>query len=502
MQKTVRFVLDDRVVEIDFAKSPVLKPTMTVLNYLRSLPDHKGVKEGCAEGDCGACTIVIAEAGENSRLTYRALDSCLLFLPMIHGKQLITVENLAVDHQRQKVLHPVQQMMVETNGSQCGYCTPGVVMSLFSLYKNHHEPSREVIEDALTGNLCRCTGYQPIIEAAQKACTHHGEDHFSSREKEIIGLLKPINDNQETLEIITEKQKYLKPFILKEALRLRKDHPMAVIINGSTDVALRQTKGKEHLAEILDLSGVEEMKTFTEDKENCVFGAGISLEMMKKFTKESFPALYEILKVFGSLQIRNTGTIGGNIGSASPIGDLLPVLFVYKARIKLQSVTSERIINIEDFIKGYRKTDIREDELIAEVIIPKNIAGRVRSYKVSKRKDLDISTVCGAFRVELQEDKVKEIMIAFGGMADTTKRAMKTETFLTGKPWNRENVKAAMEILGDEFTPISDARSEAEFRKVVARNLLMKCFLCTPPLHPSPARRGGDGGGVHKNQKL
>jgi xanthine dehydrogenase small subunit len=478
MQQTVRFVLDEKIVEIDFSKSTGLKPTTTVLNYLRSLPGHKGVKEGCAEGDCGACTIVIAEPGENSKLFYRALDSCLLFLPVIHGKQLITVENLTVEDQQEKVLHPVQQMMVETNGSQCGYCTPGIVMSLFGLYKNHQEPTRDAIGDALSGNLCRCTGYRPIIEAAEKACIHHGQDHFTSGESNIIALLNTINNNKETLEIITPGQKYLKPFTLREALRLRLAHPSAIIINGSTDVALRQTRGREFLPEILDISAVEEMKHFIENEEDCFFGAGLSLESMKKIARERFPALHDILKVFGSLQIRNIGTIGGNIGSASPVGDLLPVLFAYKARVKLQSAASERMINIEDFITGYRKTVIKADELITGIIIPVRSPGvKVWSYKVSKRKDMDISTVCGAFRLEKQDGKVKEIMIAFGGMAEMTKRAPKTEAFLTGKSWTRGQIEEAMEILGGEFMPISDARSEAEFRKLAARNLLMKFFL-------------------------
>lgn len=479
MQHTVRFVLDDKIVEIDFLKVPGLKPSTTALNYLRSGPLHKGVKESCAEGDCGACTIVVAEPGNNGSLIYKALDSCLVFLPMIHGKQLITVENLALSGKNGNTLHPVQQMMIETNGTQCGYCTPGIIMSLFALFKNHIDPSREVIEDALTGNLCRCTGYEPILEAARKACTD-GKDHFSGREKMIFSMLKEITSARETLEIQTENQTYYKPFTLVEALRLRKGNPEAALINGSTDVALRQTKNREFLPLILDISAIDELKTFRETGDDYEFGSGVTLEQVKEITEERIPSLHKILKVFGSLQIRNIATIGGNIGSASPIGDTLPVLFALGAKIKVGSLASERIIGIDDFITGYRQTGLKKDELITEILIPKTPEGvTIGSYKVSKRKYLDISTVAGAFRLKTHKEIITEIVLAFGGMAATTKRALKTEKFLEGKKWTRETVKEAMDILAGEFTPLSDARAGAEFRKTVAANLLLKFYLET-----------------------
>lgn len=480
MQNTIRFVLDNKIVDVNFAEFPELKPTTTVLNYLRWLPTHKGVKEGCAEGDCGACTVVIAEPDNDGKLVYTTIDSCLVFLPMIHGKQLITIENLATDRNREQVLHPVQQTMVETNGSQCGYCTPGIVMSLFGLYKNHNNPSREIIYDALTGNLCRCTGYQPIVEAAEKACSLRGKDHFSEYENAILTLLQEINSNHDSLGLITEKQKYFKPFTYQQALRLREENPNAIIINGSTDVALRQTKKKELLSEILDLSGVTEIKTFREEDNCFVFGAGSSLEQLRKFSENKLPALHEMLNVFGSLQIRNVATIGGNIGSASPIGDMLPLLFAHGASVKLNSSSAERIVAIEDFIQGYRKTALADNELITEVIIPvPDDESQLRAYKVSKRKDLDISTVCAAFRLKLGKETVTEIVLAYGGMAATTKRATNTENFLAGKEWSRQNVEAAMQILTNEFAPISDARSEAQFRTTASRNLLLKFYAET-----------------------
>ncbi len=468
----IQFVLNDRIVSVGFNANPELKPTTTVLNYLRSFPFHKGVKEGCAEGDCGACTVVIAE-NRSGKLTYKTIDSCLVFLPMIHGKQLITVENLADSG----VLHPVQQEMVNHNGSQCGYCTPGIVMSLFGLYKNHHNPEKEVVEDALTGNLCRCTGYQPIIKAAEHACSCFDTDKFKLHEAKIIGLLEDINQNKSPFDIHTADQNYYKPFKLADALAFRSKFPGATIIGGATDTALRQTKKHETLTDLLDISDVTELNYFVEEQQVYKIGSGLTLEKLKSLSAEKLPALHKMLQLFGSLQIRNLATIGGNIGSASPIGDTLPLMLAYKAHIKLQSLTFDRIIRMDEFIKGYRSTNIRPNELITAVHIPKPAEGTIiRSYKVSKRKDLDISTVSGGFSLQLEDGFVKEIILAFGGMADQPKRAAETEHYLLWKPWTRATAEHAMNILMHEFSPISDARSGAEYRKLVAGNLLLKFY--------------------------
>ena len=492
---TIRFILDDKIIEADFQGPTGLKPTTTVLNYLRSLPGHKGTKEGCAEGDCGACTVVLAEPSPNGRLLYHTVDSCLVFLPMIHGKQLITVENLAIRRKNQIVLHPVQRLMVESNGSQCGFCTPGVVMSLFGLFKNHDNPGREIIEDALTGNLCRCTGYQSILDAAGRTGTETHADQFSANEAEIAGRLKTIREDQHTIELRTPHQTWLKPFTLAEALRLRNEHPLATVINGSTDVALRQTKHHEFLPLVIDLSAVEELKYCKEEGTHFVIGTGQTLEMVKSFASERIPALHKILGVFGSLQIRNVATLGGNIASASPIGDTLPLLMAFKAVVVVNSLHSEKLIALNDFITGYRRTRLEPDELITAVRIPKpGDDTRIGSYKVSKRTGLDISTVSAAFSLTLRDGRVAEAVLAYGGMAEMPKRALRAEAFLAGRDWNHQVISQAMALVEEEFDPISDARAGAAYRKMAGSRLLLKFFINNAPYRDLPGRQPGSAG--------
>lgn len=468
MSNKIQFILNDQLTEIDFSTSGI-SPTTTVLQYLRSRSPLKGVKEGCAEGDCGACTVTIASLIDD-KIQYNAFDSCLIFLPMLHGKQLITVEGLGCSSNP----HPVQQAMIETDGSQCGFCTPGFIMSMFCIYKEYTNPDLETINDALTGNLCRCTGYRPIIDAAFRICTNKKPDKFSEKELTTKEILKSVN-KKETLCITSENQKYLLPFSKSEALKLIQENPDYLIVNGATDIALRVTKKHELLPFIIDISLVEELKYIVEDENSLKIGAGTSMEDTRLLSKEKFPALYNMLSVFGSKQIRNKASLGGNIGSASPIGDTPPVLMAYNAQVVLENANRKRVLNLREFITGYRTTKLEKGEIITEVIIPKASSNNIiKSYKVSKRKDLDISTVSACFNLELENNIVKNINIFYGGMAAFTKRASSTENYLIGKPWKRQFVESAMAETDKEFTPISDARSGAEARRIMAKNLLLK----------------------------
>ncbi|MBK9541550.1 MAG: xanthine dehydrogenase small subunit [Bacteroidetes bacterium] len=464
------FIQDGEIKRVSIGTNGI-HPTTTVLNYLRNSSDHKGTKEGCAEGDCGACTVVIAEITETNKLKYTAIDSCLVFMPMLHGKQLLTVENLKADEK----LHPVQQEMVDKNGSQCGYCTPGFVMSLFALFKENKQASQDDIRDALTGNLCRCTGYRPIIEAASSACAQGNTDHFSKMENEVIQKLKLIHSENNALCHTSSEQSYFQPTSIQEALKLLSEHPDALLIQGATDVALRVTKKHELLLKVLDLSAINGLKTIEDKGTEILFGSGMNLEAVKENSMVVFPALYKMLAVFGSRQIRSLATLGGNLGSASPIGDTLPVLMALNARIELQSINGKREIPMTEFIVGYRKTQKQENEIISAIVIPKmNNNSIIASYKVSKRKDLDIATVSSGFRLTFKNDEISEAILAYGGMAEKTKRATSAESFLIGKKWTRENAEKAGEFVYSEYTPLSDARSGAEFRRLAARNLVLK----------------------------
>ena len=475
--QSISFVLDGIITEIDFEKSQ-LRPTHTLLHYLRSLPGHKGTKEGCGEGDCGACTVVLGELF-NGTLTYKAVDSCLVFLPMIHGKQVITIENLALEKNGKTTLHPIQQHIIEENGTQCGFCTPGFVMAIFALYKNEKDPKTPLIKNALSGNLCRCTGYNSILKATHKVCKENKIDHFTKNEKNIISLLTKIN-RLNTIELKSKEQIYFKPFTLEEILRLKSLHNESLIVSGSTDCSLRVTKKHEILPLIIDISDVEELKLMKKTLNQWHIGAVVKLENVRTNIQKDLKALYDMLTVFGSKQVRNMATLGGNVGSASPIGDSLPLLLAYNASVELQSVKGKRVFMLSDFIVDYRKTLILPDEIITSIIIPKPDKDMiVKSYKVSKRKDLDISTVSACFSLKLKSNKVESVIMAFGGMSAFTKRASNAEKYLKNKNWNEKTILEVSKLIEKDFSPISDARAGKEMRMIAAKNLLIKFWLDT-----------------------
>ncbi len=469
--QTITFVLDGKLRTIDFSIEKHYSPNTTLLNYLRSLPNHKGTKEGCAEGDCGACTIVVASLTSSEQLEYKAINACLVLLPMIHGKQIITIENL----DEQGKLHPIQQSYLDHHASQCGFCTPGFIMSSLSLYKSNTQISAPVINDRLAGNLCRCTGYQPIIDATTEVCKKPQADHFTKNEQQIIALLKSIS--QDSLLIEQAPYSYYRPASLHELLQIRKQHPSAIIISGATDVALQLTNNFEQLPEIIDLAGIVELHEINISKQNISFGAACNLNLVQEHLTAEFQALSNILHVFGSHQIRNLASIGGNIASASPIGDLLPVLISYRAKLQLASTDGTREMLLKDFLIGYRKTAIKANEIILSVGIPVPEKGTIiKSYKISKRVDLDISSVSACFRLRLKNSIIEDIDMNYGGMAASVVQANQTINYLLAKEWNHSSLAKAIELLKSEFNPISDARATAEGRILMAINLFRKFF--------------------------
>jgi xanthine dehydrogenase small subunit len=471
MRNSLHFLLNGQPVRLDLGPGSPWRPTTTVLQYLRAHPEYRGVKEGCAEGDCGACTVVLAGEAPGGILRYRAVDSCLVFLPSLDRKHLITIEGLRA---MEGALHPVQDAIVRHSGSQCGFCTPGIVMSLFALYHTEGMVDRDAVVDALAGNLCRCTGYRPVVDAGLDACGERVSDHFTTAEPGVLAQLRGIPGEDVLIE--QDGQTYCRPAGLQFAQRYRAIHPDAVIINGATDVALRVTKRHEVLPSILDLSGVPELKTISTTSDAIVAGAGVTIEELRRAAAGTIPALADMLAVFGSRQIRNVATLGGNLGTGSPIGDTLPVLLALHADVTVTGPRGERVVPIHDFFTGYRATACGSDELITSVRVPIPAAGTmVLSFKVSRRRELDISTVSAALRLHTAKDgAIDDVVLAYGGMAATPKRAAETERFLTGKAWSRATVEAAKDALAADFTPLDDVRGSAHYRALIARNLLVK----------------------------
>ncbi|KFX69027.1 FAD-binding molybdopterin dehydrogenase [Pseudomonas taeanensis MS-3] len=449
-----------------------LDPNVTVLNYLREHVGKPGTKEGCASGDCGACTVVVGEL-EGERVRYRTLNSCLTFVSSLHGKQLITVEDL----KHQGKLHSVQQAMVDCHGSQCGFCTPGFVMSLFALQKNTEGFDKADTLEALAGNLCRCTGYRPIIDAAEQACCQKQPDQFDAAEAETVAQLKAITP-RETAELNSGDKRCLLPLTVADLADIYAANPQARLLAGGTDLALEVTQFHRELPVMIYVGHIEAMKRVEVSADSIEIGAATSLSDCYTALAKDYPDFGELLHRFASLQIRNQGTLGGNIGNASPIGDAPPLLIALGAQIVLRKGSETRTLPIEEYFLDYKVTARQEAEFIEKIIVPRAKSNQAfRAYKVSKRLDDDISAVCAAFNLEVKDGVVQNARIAFGGMAAIPKRAAACEAALNGAAWYPGVIERACAALAEDFTPLSDFRASKEYRLLTAQNLLRKFFL-------------------------
>ncbi|HEY4318541.1 MAG TPA: xanthine dehydrogenase small subunit [Herbaspirillum sp.] len=473
--------------------------TRTVLQHLREDLHCTGTKEGCAEGDCGACTVVVAELRDDAgrqQLDLRSVNACIQLLPTLDGKALFTVEDLK---QADGALHPAQQALVDCHGSQCGFCTPGFAMSLWGLYLNldldsrptARMPSDRQIGDALSGNLCRCTGYRPIVDAARRMASLPAAAFDRAALADRLRELR--RDNAATFSMTFDGQTFYAPRTLEQLLALRAAHPEARILSGSTDVGLWVTKQMRDLGDILYLGQVDALKTIAIDDDVMEIGAAVSLEQAYAAICREYPELDELWQRFASLPVRNAGTLVGNLANGSPIGDSMPWLIAAGAQLVLAGVGGVRALPLEDFYLAYQKQDLRRDEIVRSVRIPLPRASNgqaaplLRTYKLSKRFDQDISAVCAAFALTLEHGKIAAARIAFGGMAATPQRAAATETALIGRHWDEATARAAMAALAQDYAPLSDMRASSAYRLRAAQNLLYRYWLQTRPVDPMPA---------------
>jgi len=487
----LQFLLNDKlVVEENLA------PDLTVLDYLRDHCELTGTKEGCASGDCGACTAVLVSI-QDDRLIYRSLNTCITFVENLHGKQLVTVEYLACEDK----LHPVQQAMVDCHGSQCGFCTPGFVMSLYALWQNKKsvstDPSpRKVINEYLGGNLCRCTGYQPIINAARLALQSPVADDAED--------VRHNPDNPETIRLLKsiapapQNDGFYRPSTIAEVCELRARLPAARLLAGGTDLTLEITQGLHKFTDIISLDSVRELSYCHGVGDEWRIGAGLSLMDFQGFFGPLSKDLDALMHRFGSMQVRNQGTVGGNIANASPVGDLAPVFIALNATLVLQSSGKERTVALQDFFGSYKKTLLGVNEIVREIRLPKSVFSGdqsaeqsiIKIYKISKRMDDDISAVLAAFWLQMNNGIITDTRIAFGGMAAIPQRATAIESALRGQKLNAGTLLKAQQAVEQDFQPIDDARASADYRLQVSRNLLQRLYIeITQPL---VATRVGD----------
>ncbi|WP_332700676.1 xanthine dehydrogenase small subunit [Devosia sp.] len=469
----IRFILNDEEISLSD-----VKPDTTLLDWLRLERRLRGSKEGCAEGDCGACTVLVGRL-MGDEIIYDSVTACIRFVGSLHGTHVVTVEHLRGENGH---LHPVQQAMVDEHGSQCGFCTPGFVMSLYGLWMRDPDPSQGAIEKALQGNLCRCTGYAPIIRAG-KAISSYGSpqgDPLWAERIALKGKIKAITDGTR-VELGEGADRIIVPASLDDFAAVYEANPTATVVAGATDVGLWVTKFMRTIGPVIFIGHLQELRRIAENASEVRFYAGVSYSEALPVIAATFPDMAELWSRIAGEQIRNMGTIGGNIANGSPIGDTPPPFIALGAKLHLRRGEHRREIKLEDYFLAYGKQDRQPGEFVESVTIPLLPAGeKFACYKISKRREEDISALCGAFRVFVSDaGMVGMARIAFGGMAATPKRARAVEAALVGKAWTMETVEAAIAAFAEDYQPISDMRASADYRLLAAQNLLRRFFLET-----------------------
>jgi xanthine dehydrogenase small subunit len=478
---------------------PHVRPDRTLLELLREDLGHTGTKEGCGEGDCGACTVVLGEAvhtPEGPRMHYAAVNSCIRLAHSIQGLALWTVEDLAEDPlighaatpDTTTPLHPVQESLVHCHASQCGFCTPGFAMSLFGMYQNHVAPScaqatagatqpisRLQAQEALSGNLCRCTGYRPLLDAAQHMAT------LPLARMDEAQLLQKLEQTNKTGQELEGNFSYISPRNLPDLLTARAAHPQAQVVAGCTDVGLWVTKQHRQFAQVLDVTRAAELRRIDETPTHIAIGAAASLTAAFAALERQWPQLHRFAARFAGLPVRNAGTLGGNVANGSPIGDSMPLLIALRAQVVLASLRGERTMPLENLYTGYRQNVMAPDELLVRILVPRPATAahvhNLRAYKVSKRFDDDISAVCLVLQLDIDNGIVQQASIGAGGVAATPVRARQTEVSLIGQAWSEATAQRAGEALQAEFSPISDMRASGAYRRTVLASLLQRFWL-------------------------